>query len=384
MAAPTATSRAFAITEILENILLQLPLRDLLLAQALSKSVQNLITTSPALQAALCFRSTSPEATGAAYTVNPLIASAFPNVFAPLWDIDTDEAAKWQQKLDAHGPSSTEDSPSMIEASLPAKTPPEETPSPEKTESEVDIYGIDDETYPVGAHENPPTVPSHQRFWYSAWLLNPAAWRREHASWRRMRVTKEPLRRLVLLEKHYGMGGSTVVECILRLGDPRASESTACLEGRERIDVGTELQTRSDRYDEPGTVVPKHGWMTVDGQAVDLESLDGLPMSLFHDYLSQLVCSNGEPPAFQIYFYPSYPPTPDPVLKDHLPPSVMDEFSGFADRDDVGDGLTMLIETNFSHGCVIQSNPIFPGLCSGAAGKVEVGPWVTKSMSRFG
>ncbi|KAM0722642.1 hypothetical protein Q7P37_002083 [Cladosporium fusiforme] len=54
-ALPSATTRTFHLPEILEQILTNLPQRDLLLAQRVSRAFQDTITASPKLQRALFF-----------------------------------------------------------------------------------------------------------------------------------------------------------------------------------------------------------------------------------------------------------------------------------------------------------------------------------------
>lgn len=55
MSSPTAATRTFALPELLEQILLHLPQRDLLLDQRVSRPFHNTISSSPKLQRALFF-----------------------------------------------------------------------------------------------------------------------------------------------------------------------------------------------------------------------------------------------------------------------------------------------------------------------------------------
>ncbi|KAK5126687.1 hypothetical protein LTR85_009621 [Meristemomyces frigidus] len=68
----SAKDRAFAVTEVLENILAELPVRDLLFAQRIAKRFHSVIQTSPKLQRALFFL---PDPVGTEPRLNPLLAS---------------------------------------------------------------------------------------------------------------------------------------------------------------------------------------------------------------------------------------------------------------------------------------------------------------------
>lgn len=72
----SARSRAFGVTEIFEHILVSLPIRDLLLAQRISKHFQQVIEDSITLQRALFFKPAPATRDGKAVTpvINPLLA----------------------------------------------------------------------------------------------------------------------------------------------------------------------------------------------------------------------------------------------------------------------------------------------------------------------
>ncbi|KAK4547127.1 hypothetical protein LTR36_001348 [Oleoguttula mirabilis] len=66
-----ARDRALAVTEILESILVELPMRDLLFAQRVDKRFQSVIQSSQKLQRALFFL---PEPVGTEPHINPLLS----------------------------------------------------------------------------------------------------------------------------------------------------------------------------------------------------------------------------------------------------------------------------------------------------------------------
>jgi hypothetical protein len=373
MATPTATSRALAITEIIEHILIQLPPQNILLAQGISKSVNNLIAASPALQATLCFRTTA-SATGTttcsaetevACTINPIILFAFPFLLGPHSSIPEDKIEDWKSRFGVQNPS-----------------PADAKKLPSHQWQNKKAYDRRNFDRPVGVDEVPPVQVSHQKFWYSQWLFNPTAWRQEDASWRRMLVTKEPLRRLVLLEihRHQRSGGSTS-ECILLLGEHgQVPETTDTLfEARPKLNV--EITRKNTKYrgsDSEPEEIPRRGWLKINDQPVDLTRWDSLPMSFVHDYLSEKVCRSMEPPSLQVSFHSSYPPGPDPIASERNVPE------GIVERDGIGNGATMLIQTRSHRGCLIQmGRPTYPQLTSRSAGKIETGPWVTVSKSGY-
>jgi hypothetical protein len=72
--------KALLLTEILEQVLLQLDMRDVLRCQAVSKHWQHLIGTSPALQQHL-FLKPAPFRDSEAPRINPLLAALFPRLF---------------------------------------------------------------------------------------------------------------------------------------------------------------------------------------------------------------------------------------------------------------------------------------------------------------
>lgn len=89
----SARSRAFGVTEVLENILLKLPIRDLLFAQGVSKQFQQVILDSITLQRALFFKPTPGTLDGKAVTptINPLLAKRMPSHRVPLVFTPKDE-----------------------------------------------------------------------------------------------------------------------------------------------------------------------------------------------------------------------------------------------------------------------------------------------------
>ncbi|KAG4440604.1 hypothetical protein IFR05_003921 [Cadophora sp. M221] len=92
--AATAMSRVFAIPELFEEILIQLPIRGLLLAQLVCPHWAKTITSSPPLQQKLFFTPNSPHPSKKKETgrstdpvFNTLLASLFPTFFShSVWD----------------------------------------------------------------------------------------------------------------------------------------------------------------------------------------------------------------------------------------------------------------------------------------------------------
>jgi hypothetical protein len=75
-----AAQRVLSTTELLQRILLHLPVRDLLLAQCVSRSFLDLITSSLMLQEALFFRA-KPHRHADFYKdaqINPVLRETFP------------------------------------------------------------------------------------------------------------------------------------------------------------------------------------------------------------------------------------------------------------------------------------------------------------------
>lgn len=74
-------NQVLSTVELLENILLQLPMKDILLAQKVSRHFQTLITASPALQQALFFRplqiTCTEDASITIHRINPLLQERF-------------------------------------------------------------------------------------------------------------------------------------------------------------------------------------------------------------------------------------------------------------------------------------------------------------------
>jgi hypothetical protein len=159
----SSRARVFAIPELVELILLQLPLRDLLLASRISKGFHATITTSPVIQSALFFRpacsikAKHPLDTRAR-SINPLLQTAFPGFLS-------------------------------------------EAPPVIQTEIGNDPSGLK-------FNEGPSTV----LYLRSAWTLRPEAFARKEASWRRMLVCQPPATRLTLLEKSEGWSGIRLSE----------------------------------------------------------------------------------------------------------------------------------------------------------------------------
>ncbi|KAF2488882.1 hypothetical protein BU16DRAFT_531927 [Lophium mytilinum] len=159
----SSSSRVFAIPELFELILLQLPMRDLLLASQISKAFHATITTSPALQSALFLRPMStfpPRQDVSEFQINPLLDVTFPGFLSDAPNIPAEE---WDLHFN-HFP-------------------------------------------------NPPAPndgSSTALYFRSAWSLQPEAFARKEASWRRMLVCQPPVRRLTLLNQSSGQFGTLV------------------------------------------------------------------------------------------------------------------------------------------------------------------------------
>ncbi|KAF2805238.1 uncharacterized protein BDZ99DRAFT_115998 [Mytilinidion resinicola] len=161
----SSRSRVFATSELFELILLKLPMRDLLLASQISKTFHATITTSPALQYALFFRpinGSPPQADIPNLEINPLLDVTFPGFLSDAPEIPIEE---WDLHFNRF------------------PNPPE-----------------------------PYDSSSTALYLCSAWSLRPEAFARKEASWRRMLVCQPPVRRLTLINKFDGEGGTSVDE----------------------------------------------------------------------------------------------------------------------------------------------------------------------------
>ena len=78
---PSSTPEPLQIVELLEQILLHLPMRDLLLAQRVCTRWHSLVTQSKRIQRALYFLPAATPITGLRYPFNPLLACAFADYF---------------------------------------------------------------------------------------------------------------------------------------------------------------------------------------------------------------------------------------------------------------------------------------------------------------
>ena len=77
MASNGACAKVFAITELLEKVLLQLPNKDLLLAQRVNQSFYHTISESPALQQKLFYTAKDTHSADELPTINPLLHRFF-------------------------------------------------------------------------------------------------------------------------------------------------------------------------------------------------------------------------------------------------------------------------------------------------------------------
>ena len=97
MAAPTAKDRVLKTTEILESILLQLPIRDLLVsAQQVSQGWNIIIQSSPAIQEALFFQ--PPRTSDQEQIFNPLLQTSF----APWFNNHDEINTQWISGITFH------------------------------------------------------------------------------------------------------------------------------------------------------------------------------------------------------------------------------------------------------------------------------------------
>jgi hypothetical protein len=75
-------NRLIGIPELFEAVLLQLPVRDLLIVQRVSRTFKAVIDASPMIQEALFFRARPASSDGRVIDFNPLLGEAFPCWFA--------------------------------------------------------------------------------------------------------------------------------------------------------------------------------------------------------------------------------------------------------------------------------------------------------------
>lgn len=313
-----AASRVLALVEILENILLRLPTRDLLLSQRVSRLWNSVIATSPALQEALCFRASKSSRDNdddECYDeedgdfLNPLIEAAFPFMFEDCDEYIEYESKSWRDRV------------------IESKT----------------VVDVDDGPWEL------------RRFRFSEWQFNPAAWKRKEATWRRMQLTKEPLRRLALFELHTDNNDRSMRECILNLGECRETPNTT-------MTGATDLKEE------------QRGWMKVGGRPVDLTRLNGLPTGLAYDYIHQQLFQFDPAFHYTVTFHYNFSETKSPFMNDVALSKIHSELLG---THCFGDGLTMLIRVFWYKNSESGKNGMeYKEFTSDGNERIEVGPWV--------
>lgn len=184
--------------ELLELILSFLPLRSLLLSQRTCKQWHNLISTSPTLQTLLYFQSSPrPTTPTTSFTLNPLLTSAFPFLFAPHQAQTAERSPDWDIEY-----------------------------------GDLDIPATLD--------------PCLKPFFYSSFHRRPEAFKRKEASWRRMHVSDPPVRTAIWRRTATGPGGLFIGESVTVSGADYGTRGSE--ESHVRLGVPGSIEDLSDEY----------------------------------------------------------------------------------------------------------------------------------------
>lgn len=318
MAAPS-TPLPLVATELLEQILINLPLRDLLLCQRVCKKWEALVSTSPTLQTRLYFRAAAgpklSETHPSSYTFNPLLEAAFPFLFKP------DHIGAAQRS--------------------------------------------DDWDVSFGDLDLPPTLEScPKQFFYSSFTRNPEVFRRPQASWRQMLLTNPPVTTVVFRKDTAGMMGRSVQECVVRVGPQYSSFAPELGEMKSPY-----IKLASD--DVSGS---KEDFL-------DLKILDSLRMAFFYDYIFEATCTGDLATDYKVSFVFGYYPSSSEVATYavHNSDISLASLIDYAKSDEIENigGLTMLIEFTTISSCTDEPEECYPRFRNDAYRAVTVGPFTT-------
>lgn len=318
MAAPS-TPLPLVATELLEQILINLPLRDLLLCQRVCKKWEALVSTSPTLQTRLYFRAPagpkSSETHPSSYTFNPLLEAAFPFLFKPDHISASQRSDDWDVRF-----------------------------------GDLDL---------------PPTLEScPKEFFYSSFNRNPEAFRRPQASWRQMLITNPPVNTIVFRNDSAGMMGRSVQECVITVG-PQYSSSAPELGERKNTYIKLASNDVSGSKEE----------------FLDLKAMDGLRMAFFYDYIFEATCTGDFASDYKVSFaFGSYPSSSEVAAYAARNSDIsLASLIRYAKSDEIEStgSLTMLIELVSSTSCTDEPEECYPRFRNDAYRDVTVGPFTT-------